>query len=240
MRSKEKSVMKSQISKKVDPLVIDQFNALVSRISIRIESARQNIQRTINREMVYAYWCLGREIILEEENGQEKSEYAEALLQVLSVKLTQEYGHGFRVDTLALARKFYLTYPKGSLEEKSATVLEKFIVPIFHPNLSWSHYVQLIRISRPDARAFYANEASKNNWSSHEMQRQVRSLLFDRLAKSENKEGFIRLAYQDQEINCPEEAINDPYILEFLGIPEFHRRVDPRRGGSFVNDLKQS
>lgn len=245
MEDKQKNELESHSFKKVDATPLDHFQSPFIRVSGHIESARQNIQRAINIEMIYAYWRLGREIIIEEEQGLARSEYDEAILRVLSGKLTQEYGHGFGVDNLARARKFYLTYPRGSLEEgsleeKSATVSQKFIVPIFHPNLSWSHYVQLIRISRPEARAFYANEASKNNWSTRELQRQVGSLLFDRLAKSENKEGFIRLAYQDQEINRPEEAMKDPDILEFLGIPESHRLVDPNRGESFINDLKQS
>ena len=92
-----------------------------------------------------------------------------------------------------------------------------------HPNLSWTHYRTLLRVDRNDARAFYEIETIKNNWSARELERQINSLLFERLARSRDKAGLMRLATKGHEIQRPEDVFKDPVVIEFLGLPESHR-----------------
>ena len=240
MKDELKNQLSLRSSKEFKMLNGTRIDGLYSRVQTHIDHARQNVQKTIDTEMVSAYWRIGREIVEEEQHGQKRTEYGQAVLQTLSRRLNQKYGRGFSVDNLERARKFYLTYPTGRLEEKSATVLRKSsIEPQFHYNLSWSHYVQLVRVSRPEARAFYAIEASNNNWSSRELQRQIGSLLFDRLAKSRDKEGLLELAYKGQEINHPQDAMKDPVVLEFLGMPESHNLVESKMEEALINNLQK-
>ncbi len=159
------------------------INALYSRVVSHIDYARSHIQKTIDVEMVKAYWQIGKEIVEEEQHGKKRAEYGKAVLENLSIKLQSKYMRGFGVDTLEHARKFYLTYQITD-GLKSDAARRKSAMPAFNQNLSWTHYRLLMRISRPEARLFYEFEASKNRWSSRELDRQINSLLFDRLAKS--------------------------------------------------------
>lgn len=106
------------------------------------------------------------------------------------------------------------------------------------PNLSWSHYIELIKVSRPAARKFYAFEASKNNWNVRELRRQISSFLFDRLAKSKNKKELLQLIHQGQEINIPEDAIKDPLVSEFIGASEPHKLSESKLETALINNLK--
>lgn len=106
------------------------------------------------------------------------------------------------------------------------------------PNLSWSHYVELMSVSRHEARQFYALETSKNNWNVRELRRQISSFLFDRLLKSKNKEKVLQLACKGQEINTPEDAIKEPLVLEFLGAPEPHKLSESKLETALINNLQ--
>lgn len=213
------------------------IDALYLRVSSHIDRARDKIQKIIDIEVVKAYWKIGKEIVEEEQHGQERAEYGESVLENLSIKLQVKYKRGFGVDTLEQARKFYLTYPlvDGS---KSDAVRRKSDAPNLQPNLSWTHYRLLMRITRPEARLFYEIEASKNRWSSRELDRQIGSLLFDRLAKSKDKDGLMRLAQKGQEFINPIDAIKEPVILEFLDIPEAHQLVESRLEEALISNLQ--
>jgi predicted nuclease of restriction endonuclease-like (RecB) superfamily len=117
-------------------------------------------------------------------------------------------------------------------------VHRKLQIPKFNPKLSWTHYRELIRISRKEARNFYEIEAAKNNWSTRELKRQIGSLLFDRLLKSKDKEGLLKLASHGQEIHVPEDTMKDPIVLEFLGLPESHRLVESELEKALINNLQ--
>jgi len=106
------------------------------------------------------------------------------------------------------------------------------------PNLGWIHYRALMRIDRVEARQFYTVETEKNAWSGRELERQINSLLFDRLAKSKDKRGLLALARDGQEINNPEDAIKEPLILEFLGLPESHRLMESKLEEALINNLQ--
>jgi predicted nuclease of restriction endonuclease-like (RecB) superfamily len=107
-----------------------------------------------------------------------------------------------------------------------------------HSNLSWTHYRVLLRVEKGDARAFYEIEAIKNNWSARELERQISSLLFERLAKSRDKAGLMKLATKGQEISAPADVFKDPVVIEFLGLPECHRLVESDLEQALINNLQ--
>lgn len=233
--SKKKSIINSDHEILINHTRID---SLYNRVTNHIDRARLNIQHTIDVEMVKAYWFTGREIVEEEQHGQVRAEYGKAVLKRLSTRLQEKYKSGFSVDTLEKARKFYLIYQSDIEIEKSATPSRKSDVPLLIPNLSWSHYVELMAVSRPEARQFYALEASNNNWNVRELRRQISSFLYDRLLKSKNKETLLQLAYKGQEINTPEDAIKEPLVLEFLGAPEPHKLSESKLETALINNLQ--
>lgn len=219
------------------PAETKRMNNLYLRVSSYIDYARNHIQKTIDVEMVKAYWRIGKEIVEEEQHGQERAEYGKAILEKLSINLQVKYGRGFGVDTLEQARRFYLTYPLDAIL-KSDALRRKSNEPEFNPNLSWTHYRLLMKISRPEARLFYEREASKNHWSSRELDRQINSLLFDRLAKSKDKAGLLQLTQKGQEIVNPVDAIKEPIVLEFLGMPESHRLSESKLEEALISNLQ--
>lgn len=216
---------------------------LFERVAQIIESARHHVARSVNTAMVHGYWLIGREIVEVEQGGADRAEYGEQVLQRLSGRLAERFGRGFSVQNVRRMRQFYLTYQHGSLvpEEvggpgkRSAlpSVSEdsaiRSAVPsvftseagwLFPPLLGWTHYVILMRVDSPDARAFYEIEASRCHWSTRELERQIASLLFERLAKSRNKDEVLALATQGQQISQPRDVIKDPMVLEFLELQE--------------------
>lgn len=213
------------------------LDVLYKNISSYIHTARCNVLRTVDTEQVKAYWLIGRDIVEEEQRGKNRAEYGSFLLREMSLRLTKEFGQGFSVDTLERTRKFYLTYP-GTQNPKSAAVRRKLQVPFFSENLGWMHYRALIRESRSEARAFYELEAEKNCWSGRELERQMGSLLFERLAKSKDKKGLIKLACKGQEVIKPEDVIKEPIVLEFLGIPESHKLVESKLEDALIGSLQ--
>lgn len=208
------------------------IDALYKNIANRINIARQNVLRTVNTEMVSAYWLIGKDIVEEEQRGESRAEYGSFLLHEVSVRLTKEFGKGFGRSTLADIRQFYLTYQKVHAVSGQSCTQE------FNPTLSWVHYRALMRESRPEARAFYEIEAIKNCWSGRELERQMGSLLFERLLKSEDKKGLMRLACKGQEITKPEDAIKDPIVLEFLDIPESHKLVESKLEEALISNMQ--
>lgn len=233
--------MKKKIIKKENTLVATdnkRFNKLYLRAQSYIDTARQTVKKTIDTEMVKAYWQIGRDIVEEEQYGKKRAEYGESVLKMLAIKLQAKYKRGFGVDTLEQARKFYLTY--DLMDKKiSDTLCRKSRIPILNQKLSWSHYRELMRVKRIEARQFYEVEATKNNWSVRELKRQIGSLLFDRLAKSKDKEGLLALANKGHEIASPEDAIKEPIILEFLGLPESHRLVESKLEEALIANLQK-
>jgi predicted nuclease of restriction endonuclease-like (RecB) superfamily len=153
--------------------------------------------------MVQTYFEVGKIIVEHEQEGKEKAEYGKATLKDLSSKLTGEFGKGFSVDNLENMRRFYLTY-------NSETVSRKF-------SLSWSHYVSLIKLDDL-ARKFYEIEATKNYWGVREMNRQISSSLFERLAISKDDKRVRKLSEEGQIIENPDDIIKEPYVLEFLDL----------------------
>ena len=214
------------------------FEQLYQKVSTHIDAARLHLQRSVNTEMVNTYWLIGRDIVEAEQQGRKRAEYGKSILKQLSTRLINQYGKGFSVRTLEDARKFYLEYPSQTIGRKSHALREKSILPVFNPNLGWIHYRALMRVDRPESRRFYEREAINNHWSGRELERQMESLLFDRLAKSKDKKGLLALANKGHEINKPEDAIKEPLVLEFLNIPESHRLVESRLEAALIENLQ--
>ena len=211
--------------------------ALYERVRAILESARANVARSVNTAQVIANWMVGREIVEEQQLGSGRAAYGAELLRKLADKLSKEFGGGYSVDNLELFRRFYLEFPQLVADEKSDALRRKSAehsssristrtsaqarqIGLLNPNLSWTHYRMLLRISNVDARAFYEIEAAQNHWSARQLERQTASLLYERLAKSRDKIGVMRLATRGPEPENPIEIFKDPTVIEFLGLPE--------------------
>ena len=194
------------------------------RVVNLLKEARKSVAKTVNQTMVYTYFEIGKIIVEEEQQGKERAAYGKQILKGLSEKLSIEFGKGFSVDNLENMRRFYLSYSisetpsRKSSNKKSETVSRKFNISDFQ--LSWSHYLFLIKIDNKSERKFYEIEAINNNWSVRELQRQFNSALFERLVLSKDKKGIRELSEKGQIIEKPADTVKDPYILEFLGLPE--------------------
>lgn len=251
--------LKATKSKKTVPNTPQLFD----RIRDILESARASVARTVNSTQVMANWLIGREIVEEEQRGKRRADYGQQLVAHLSEALTAAYGRGWSVQSLSYMKQFYLSYPRllaevGILHATSGELSE---AAIFHavrgesvgvaesskvdglsgqlnPNLSWTHYRTLLRVGRTEARAFYEIEAAKNNWSARELERQINSLLFDRLAKSRDKKGLMRLAIQGQEVARPIDVLKDPVVLEFLDMPESPRLMESKLEQALIGSLE--
>jgi predicted nuclease of restriction endonuclease-like (RecB) superfamily len=182
-------------------------NNIYQEIKELLYSAKNRVYQTINTTMTETYFQIGKRIVEEEQGGETRAEYGKSLLKLLSVQLINEFGKGFSVDNLENMRRFYLAF------QKSETVSRKF-------ELSWSHYIFLTRIENINERNFYEIESIENSWSLRELKRQFDSGLFERLKLSSDKQKVKELSLNGQVIQTAQDLIKDPYILEFVGLPE--------------------
>ncbi len=200
--------------------VYKQHDALLDKISFLLEEARNRIVREVDQTIVYTYRYIWREIVEFQQWGKEKAEYGTGLLDYLSKELTEKFGKWFSYRNLYRMRNFYLMFPILT------TVSSKFKKPIWETlsaefkNLSWSHYVFLMQIKDSDKRNFYMIESNANNRSLRELKRQFDTSLYHRLALSKNKQEVKQLSQRWQIIEKPEDALKDPYVLEFLWLEE--------------------
>ena len=192
-----------------------------------LSKARENIISNINSTMTKTYFLIGKRIVEEEQNGNKRAEYGKNLIKMLSEKLTKEFGKGFSETNLEQMRKFFKVYgiPQTLSEE-------------FQFNLSWSHYLILMRMEDINARNFYEIEAFENNWSLRELKRQVNSSLYERLVLSKDKEKVKELSVKGQIIEKAQDVIKDPYILEFLGLDEKSEYSENKLETEIINKLE--
>ena len=182
--------------------------SMIQEIKELLSGARQRVAVQVNTELLSTYWNVGRIIVEHEQNSQERAAYGKQTLKALSKELTKEFGKGFSVSNIQFMRRFYQTY------QIQQTVSVK---------LSWSHYCELLTISDDDKRSFYEKEAINSGWSIREMKRQIATSLYERLLLSDgkaNKEKVLALAEKGIEMAKPADMIKDPYVFEFLGLPE--------------------
>mgnify|MGYP005627238149 FL=1 len=190
---------------------------------VLIQSRGRALQ-TINAEMVACYWQIGRLIIEEEQRGETRAVYGKGLIKELSIKLSAEFGRGFDKSNLWNMRAFFLCFPK---------------IDAVRRELSWTHYRLLLRVEKPEARAFYEIETINARWSTRELERQINSLLFERLALSHDKEDVLRLAQKGHEIQNPADLVKDPYVLEFTGIKQDKRFLEKDIEKALIDNLRQ-
>ncbi|RHP35484.1 PDDEXK nuclease domain-containing protein [Lachnotalea sp. AF33-28] len=184
------------------------LSTAISEIRELLNKSRQNVATQVNQELLSTYWRIGEIIVRYEQNEQIRAVYGEETLRQFSKTLTREFGKGFSRSNVYNMRLFYQTY------QKFQTVSGK---------LSWSHYCELLSISDPDKRAFYEKECIASGWSIRELKRQKESMLFERLLLSRgdsNKNEVLSLAQQGVEYTQPGDIVRDPYVFEFLGLPE--------------------
>lgn len=220
-----------------------QSQQLLQNISALLDNARKRVAVAVNQTMVLTYYEIGRMIVEDEQNGENRAEYGKSILKDLSLHLTERFGKGFSVENLDRMRFFYKTYSEQisstlltnssntiseTPSEKSLNSIGQIQFDVFQIpqtasakfNLSWSHYLKLMRIKDANERKFYEIESFKNNWSLRELQRQYDSALYARLSLSKNKEEIQQLSEKGQIIEKPKDLIKDPYVLEFLGLSE--------------------
>lgn len=199
------------------------YQKLVDTIGTTIENARLRAIQAVNNELLKANWEIGKYIVEYEQHGNEKAEYGSALLTNLSKDLKARFGKGFSKSNIYLMRQFYLKYQ---------------IFQSVTGKLTWTHYAELLAVSDDNARGFYEKQAINENWSVRELKRQINSSLFERLALSKDKDGVLKLAVQGQIIAEPKDIVKDPYVLEFLQIPEEHRMTESKLEQKIIDNLQ--
>jgi predicted nuclease of restriction endonuclease-like (RecB) superfamily len=188
-------------------------------------AARQTVIRTVNDAMVHAYWHIGRLIVEYEQKGQDRATYGKQQLEKLSQSLQCEYGKGFDITNLRNMRKFYLTFP---------------IRETLSPDLSWSHYCKVMRIENSKARDWYIAECIANNWSVRSLERQISNLYYERLLSSTNKTPVTKEALENTKPlqNDIKHYLRDPYILDFLNLPDISI-LENTIEQALINNLQQ-
>ena len=200
------------------------LDAIYQQVRAVLASARDRAWQAVKTTMVEAYWEVGRIIVEEEQAGKGRADYGRRVLDELSARLTADFGKGYDPSNLRNMRAFFLVYP---------------IRDALRYELSWTHYRHLLRVDKPDARAFYEAEAVNARWLTRELARQIDSLLFERLALSRDKEGVLALARQGHEIQVPSDLVKDPFVLEFTGLRQDERFRESDLEQALIDKLQQ-
>lgn len=192
--------MKSEIIKAKD----SETNELFLDIRNLIEQSKTRIYKTINNEIVYLHWNIGKKIV-EKQHGKSRAQYGDLVIEEISKRLTEQFGKGFSIQNLRRMRQFYMCFPIRST---------------ISSELSISHYYELIRIKEKSKRNFYMNECINSNWDVKELQRQRTTLLYERIANSKDKSKLLELSTKGHKVYENKDIIKDPFVLEFLDIKE--------------------
>ena len=223
----------------INPGGVELFDRVVSIL----DQARDNVVRAVNSNMVLAYWLIGREIVSALQKGDNRAEYGRHVIEKLSKELTSRYGRGFSSTNLRYFRNFYSVYSErmplirhigcgefsnaekphtqsGVLQEMSFAIEIKEKDLGFSPELGWSHYRALMNVENRNERLFYEFESEVEGWDVKHLERQIHTFLFARLLKSRNKAGVMQLTREGQTVRTPSDSMKNPYVLDFLGLPE--------------------
>ena len=213
------------------------YDEILSGISELLEAARRAAARSINSIMTATYWEIGRRVVEEEQRGKQRADYGEQLIVRLAKDLTARWGRGFGYRNLYQMRQFYISYPRIL-----QTVSAKSILPsgawaatdivlreiATHLPLSWSHYVRLLSIEKPEARTFYETEALRGGWTVRQLDRQIGTQFYERTLLSRNKAAMLKKGQKPkpEDALTPEEEIKDPFVLEFLNLKDEYSEND--------------
>lgn len=200
------------------------YSSLISQIGELLHLGRQKAVRSVNTILVHTYWEIGKHIVEFEQKGNERAEYGTQLFERLSKDLTQAYGKGFSRSNLLYMRKLYLHFP---------------ISETLSHELTWSHYFEILKAELDLEINFYVKQTEIERWSVRELKRQMKSSLFERIALSKDKKGVLKLAEEGHKIEEPEDLIKDPFVLEFLNIPEQHQYLESDLEQNIISNLQQ-
>ena len=200
------------------------YQHLLVKISDTYLSGQVKATQAVNIQLLETYWQIGQHIVEFEQGGNARAEYGKSLISNLAKDLSLLHGKGFSASNVKRFRQFYLTYPIG------ATVSHQ---------LSWSHVVEFLKIDDPLERSFYEKQTQVENWNVRELVRQKNTALFQRLALSKSKEEILQLSAQGLEIASPKDILRDPYVFEFLKIPEEQLPSEQELENHLCNNLQQ-
>jgi predicted nuclease of restriction endonuclease-like (RecB) superfamily len=219
---------------------------LSQKIISLIESSRFLVTRVTNSTMVFTYFVVGKMIVEELQEGENRAEYGAKLLKKVSEDLNLRLGRGYSVDNLENMRKFYVAYSQQfTISESNSRILynesnsETISRKYEQQYLSWSHYLVLTKIDNKAERYFYEIESLKNNWNLSELKRQYNSSLYERLALSTNKEKVKELSLKGQVIERPQDIFKEPLVLEFLGLPEKSEYSETDLEKAIINEIEK-
>lgn len=225
-------------NKHVESADIKQIDNLSTRIETLVVETRSKVAVAVNHAIVCSYYEVGKYIIEDEQDGKYRAAYGMRILQGVSERLTTRLGKGWSVENLTLMRKFYVVYSdfvtsgyeiqNGKRNQWSPS----FVLP-------WTHYQILMRIENSAARKFYEIEAQKQQWSKRELQRQIGSSLYERLALSRDKDDVMKLAVEGQTVTKPTDILKDPVSLEFLGVKPDSSYSETNLENAIINKLQQ-
>ena len=201
----------------------DTYEGLINNIGQLLEEGRRKAIQSVNQILVNTYWQIGKQIVEYEQQGKGRAEYGNKLLPKLSKDLKSRYKKGFSRSNLQYMRLFYINY-------KNCQTLSG--------KLGWSHYIELLSIEDGLARHFYENQCVNEKWSARELRRQIDSSLFHRIALSRDKKGVLALSKKGNIIESPGDIIKDPFIFEFLRIPEGYRYTEKELEQKIIDNLQ--
>ena len=196
---------------------------LYNDIKLLVEESKRKVYKMVNTEMINLYWSIGK-MIVDKQGETEKAKYKDYIIQELSMRLTSKFGKGFSKRNLERMRKFYVCYPIAT------TMLSQ---------LTWSHYLELIKIDDEDRRNFYMHECINSNWNVRELQRQRETLLYERIIMSKDKSKVKELSFEGNKIYENKDIIKDPFVLEFLDIKENTNYLESDLEKNILNHLKE-
>ncbi len=200
------------------------YQELVGKISVVYSKGQSLAVQAVNVQLLETYWQIGQHIVEFEQAGSVRAEYGKALITHLAKDLTLLHGRGFSRSNVVYMRLLYVRYP---ISQKPSH------------QLSWSHFVELLKIEDDVERQFYENQSIAEKWSVPQLKRQKNTALFQRLALSKNKEEILKLSSQGQSISKASDIIRDPYIFEFLKIPEEQLPSEQELENHLCNNLQQ-
>lgn len=209
-------------------------NTLYKDIASIIKQSKKSLKQIINTTIVETYWNIGRLIVEDEQNGNERAEYGKETLKQLSIRLTKEFGKGFDYRNLQYMKKFYIYFPKVNAVRSQSPIRDAL-----RPELSWTHYRSLLRVENRGERNWYLNEAIEENWSTRALDRQISTQYYQRLLASQDKEPVKKEAKELIKDITPKEILKDPYILEFLNIDQPFSYTEKSLETAIINDLQK-
>ena len=225
-------------------------NQIFDRVVSILEQSRRNVVYSVNHNMVRAYWLIGREIVKEIQNGEERAEYGKKIIEELSYRLNKKYKKGFSITNLRYFRQFYLTFktrspihhPAGGefrLQEREHTESRELMVE-FNPQLTWSHYRALMRVKNNKAMDFYEKEAVECGWSKSQLERQIQTSYYERIIANHGEQGLLpegRERLPGEPLN-PGQILKSPMVLEFLDLPDDPSLHESRLEDAIIGNLQ--